>query len=155
MVTSNLPWFCYTNYSMVLYNINQYTKYFFTIIKQWIIFVRVVGVHLKHVCCGLCYLQRVSVFVCFASICSVFLYLVVLRVFAACFCIWLCCEYLQRVSVFGCVVSICCVFLYLDALRVFAACFCIWLCRKVFAACFCIWLCRKSICSVFLYLIVS
>ncbi len=47
--------------------------------------------------------------------------------FAACFCIWLCCEYLQRVSVLGCVASICSKFLYLVVLRVFAALFYIWL----------------------------
>ncbi len=46
--------------------------------------------YLKHFRCGLC-------------------------VFAACFCIWLCCAYLQHVSVFGCVVRI-------------AARFYIWLC---------------------------
>jgi len=74
-------------------------------------------------CCE--YLLRVSVFGCVLSICSVFLYSVVLWVFAVCFCIWLCCEYLQRVSfgceyllhvsVFGCFMSICSVFLYLVA----------------------------------------
>ncbi len=64
-------------------------------------------------CCE--YLQRVSVLGCVASICSKFLYLVVLRVFAA-------------LSIFGCIASIwlCCE--YLVVLRVFAACFCIGLC---------------------------
>ncbi len=69
------------------------------------------------------------------------MYLVVLRVFAAHLCIWLCCEclqsvsvfclsceYLRRVSVFGCIVSICREFMYLVVLRVFAGRFCIWLC---------------------------
>ncbi len=58
------------------------------------------------------YLQRVSVFGCVASICSVFLYLVESQVFAVCFCIWLSRKYLQRVSVFGCVASICSMLLY-------------------------------------------
>jgi len=101
------------------------------------------------------------------NICSTFLYSVALWVFAACLCIWLCCEYylvglwifvarfcirlrfeyLQHVSVFGCVASICSAFLYLVALWVFAARFCIWLCCEyylvalwVFAAHFYIWL---------------
>ncbi len=88
------------------------------------------------------------------SICSAFLYLVVLRVFAVHFCIWLCCEYLQSISVFGCATSIGSAFLYLVAFRVFAEHFCIWLCCEylqhvsafllvafqVYAERFCIWL---------------
>ncbi len=91
----------------------QFFFFFFLINKKW-------QVHY--------YLQRVSVFGCVVSICSVFLYWVVLRVFAASFCIWLCCEYLQHFSIFGCIASIwlCCE--YLVVLRVFAACFCIGLC---------------------------
>ncbi len=65
-------------------------------------------------CCE--YLQCVSLFGCVVSICSEFLCLVVLCVFAVCFFIWLCCEYLQCVSLFGCVVSICSVFLCLVVL---------------------------------------
>jgi len=111
------------------------------------------------------YFQHVFVFGCVVSICSVFLYLVALWVFAACFCIWLRCEYLQRVSVFGCVVSICSAFLHLVALWVFAVRFYIWLCCEYLQRFFCIWLhceyfqhvfvfgCVVSICSVFLYFV--
>lgn len=70
-------------------------------------------------CIWLCceYVQCVSVFGCFASIYSVFLYLIVLWVFIACFCIWLfwifavhfyiglCWVYFQC-SLFCCIVSI-------------------------------------------------
>ncbi len=45
-------------------------------------------------CCE--YLQCVSLFGCVVSICSAFLYLVVLWVFAVRFFIWLCCEHLQH-----------------------------------------------------------
>ncbi len=54
--------------------------------------------------------------------------MVVLCVFAARFCMWLCCVYLQRVSVFDCVACICSTFLYVVVLRVFTARFCMWLC---------------------------
>ncbi len=120
------------------------------------------------ICAHLCwlhceYLQHISVFGCVVSICSTFLYLVALWVFAAHFCIWLRCGYLQRISVF--LLSIYSAFLYLVALWVFAAHFCIWFCW-VFTVHFCIWLCWEflqwvsvlgslvSICSVFLYSVV-
>ncbi len=62
----------------------------------------------------------------FGHICSAFLYLVTLCVFAAHYGIWLCREYLQRVSVFACIVIICSAFLYLVALWVFAGRYSIW-----------------------------
>ncbi len=87
-------------------------------------------------------LQQTEKTVCVVSICTTFLYLFALWVFAAWFCICLHCEYLQHGSVFVCTVSICSMVLYLFALWVFAAWFCICLhCEylqhgSVFAACF-------------------
>ncbi len=104
------------------------------------------------VCCV--YLQHVSVFGCVVCICSTFLYLIVLRVFAACFCILLRCEYLQHVSVFGCVACICSTFLYLIVLRVFAARFYIWLCY-VYLQHVSVFGCVACICSTFRCLIVA
>ncbi len=49
-----------------------------------------------YICLCCVYLQCVSIFVCVECICSVFLYLFVLSVFAVCFYIWLCCVYLQH-----------------------------------------------------------
>ncbi len=86
-------------------------------------------------------------------ICSAFLYLFVLWVFAVCFFICLCCEYLQCVSLFVCVVSISSVFLYLFVLWVFAVCFFICLCCE-YLQCVSLFVCVVSICSVFLYLFV-
>ncbi len=64
-------------------------------------FVGVILALLGSSCCGLCYLQSISVFACVVSICSV-------SVFAALFFFWF-------------VVSISSAFLYLVVLRVFAA----------------------------------
>ncbi len=93
-------------------------------------------------CCE--HLQCVSLFGCVVSICSAFLYLVVLWAFAVRFLIWLCCEHLQCVSLFGCVVSICSAFLYLVVLWAFAVRFFIWLCCEhlqcvIYELCFKIW----------------
>lgn len=68
-----------------------------------LISVRVVRVPLKTFRFGLCYLEHFSVFGRVVRICNMFL--VVLRVFAVHFCIWLCCKHLQCVSVFS--VAIC------------------------------------------------
>ncbi len=110
------------------------------------------------------------------GICSAFLYLFVLWVFAERFFICLCCGYLQRVSLFVCVVGICRAFLYLFVLWVFAERFFIWLCCEylqsvslfgcvvsIFSVCVVkltkvvFLICRRffSICSAFLYLVVS
>ncbi len=83
-----------------------------------------------------------------------------LYVFAAHFCIWLCCEYLPRFCfcgtffVFGCVASICSAFsylvvLYLLRVSVIAACFCIWLCCE-YLQCVSLFGCVASICSTVL-----
>ncbi len=94
--------------------------------------------------------------------CSTFLYLVVLWVFAPCFCIWLCCicsgflfatrfciwlcyEYLQRVFVFGCIVTR----EYLQHVSVFG---CVMSICSVFLYLVVLWL--VSICSTFMYLVV-
>ncbi len=95
-------------------------------------------------CCE--HLQCVSLFGCVVSICSAFLYLVVLWAFAVRFFIWLCCEHLQCVSLFGCVVSICSVFLYLVVLWAFAVRFFIWLCCE-HLQCVSLFGCVVSICS--------
>ena len=87
------------------------------------------------------------------TFCSAFLYSLVLWLFAACSCIFLCCDFLQRVSVFACVVTFCSVFLYLLVLWLFAACFCICLCCD-FLQRVLVFACVVTFCSVFLYLLV-
>ncbi len=76
-----------------------------------------------------------------------------LQVFAAHFCIWLCCEYLQHISELGCVVSVCRAFLYFVVLLVFAGSLCIWLCC-VYLQGISVFGCVVSMCMAFLYFIV-